>query len=162
MSPHGRYIATEVAISALINGGHLYQPTILAGNQPILKRELNMSEADTRVIREAFRAVVEGPHGTSRAIRDPMFSIGGKTGTAQVARGMVSKLPDASDIPYELRDHAWFVGFAPVENPEIVVVAMIEHGGHGASVASPIVKDVIKGYYFLKGLKDEQLLEKTQ
>ena len=53
-------------------------------------------------------------------------------------------------------------GFAPVENPEIVVVALVEHGGHGGSITAPIVKDVIKGYYFLKGLKDEQLLEKTQ
>jgi len=149
-------------ISAVVNGGHLYQPTLLAGGRPVVKRELHIPEADTQIVREALRAVVEGQHGTARSIRDTMFSIGGKTGTAQVARGMISKRSDASDIPYELRDHAWFVGFAPVENPEIVVVALVEHGGHGGSITAPIVKDVIKGYYFLKGLKDEQLLEKTQ
>lgn len=83
--------------------------------------------------------------------------MGGKTGTAQVARGYVSKLPDEADIPYKYRDHAWFFGFSPVENPEIVVVALVEHGGHGGAVAGPIVRDVIKGYYLLKGSGNEQV-----
>jgi cell division protein FtsI/penicillin-binding protein 2 len=44
-----------------------------------------------------------------------------------------------------------------VDNPEILVVTILEHGGHGASIAAPIVRDVIKGYYYSKGLKDEQV-----
>ena len=44
-------------------------------------------------------------------------------------------------------DHAWFVGFAPVEAPEIVVVALVEHGGHGGSAAAPLVKEVMKVYF---------------
>ena len=104
-----------------------------------------------------MKYVVQGDSGTARVLKDPMFSIGGKTGTAQVARLLTSKLPDESDIPYHLRDHAWFFGFSPVETPEIVVVAVAEHGGHGGSVAAPMVGEVIKGYYFLKGYKGEQL-----
>ena len=66
---------------------------------------------------------------------------------------------DESDLPYNLRDHAWFFGFSPVETPEILVVAVVEHGGHGGSIAAPIVRDMIKGFYFLKGMEDEQIRE---
>ena len=86
-----------------------------------------------------------------------MFSIGGKTGTAQVAKGYTSARADESDLPYKYRDHAWFFGFSPVDVPEILVVAVVEHGGHGGSIAAPVVSDVIKGYYFLKGMEDEQI-----
>ena len=44
------------------------------------------------------------------------------------------------------RDHAWFVGYAPANNPQIVVAVLIEHGGHGASVAAPLVQKVILAY----------------
>ncbi|HBO70669.1 MAG TPA: hypothetical protein DD658_11370, partial [Deltaproteobacteria bacterium] len=52
--------------------------------------------------------------------------------------------------PYEIRDHAWFVGFAPVQEPEIAVVAMVEHGGHGGSAAAPIVKAVMQEYFRIR------------
>jgi penicillin-binding protein 2 len=55
-----------------------------------------------------------------------------------------------------MRDHAWFIGVTPVNAPELVVVAVVEHGGHGGSIAAPIVGEVIKEYYFLKGYKSGQ------
>jgi penicillin-binding protein 2 len=71
----------------------------------------------------------------------------GKTGTAQVISGsFVSKY-----LPYELRDHAWFVCFAPRENPEVAVVVMVEHGGFGGSAAAPLAGAVLKEYFELKG-----------
>ncbi len=139
-------------MSAVVNGGHIYTPKILVSQSPTLEGKIDISKDHLSIIREALREVVEGPHGTGRGIRDPMFSIGGKTGTAQVVKGITSKLSDESDIPYKYRDHAWFFGFSPAKNPEILVVAVVEHGGHGGSIAAPIVKDVIKEYFFLKGL----------
>ena len=50
------------------------------------------------------------------------------------------------EIPYEFRDHAWFVAFAPYENPMIAVVVLVEHGGHGGSAAAPIAGKLIKSY----------------
>jgi penicillin-binding protein 2 len=147
------------AMSAIVNEGKLYTPRILVSNEPQLEKVLDVEKADLDVIKMGLRMVVEGDQGTGRGIRDPMFAIGGKTGTAQVAKGYTSKLVDESDLPYKLRDHAWFFGFSPVESPEILVVAVVEHGGHGGAIAAPVVRDVIKGYYFLKGIEDEQIQE---
>jgi len=149
-------------MSAVVNGGHIYTPKILVSQSSTLEGEIDVSEDHLSIIREALREVVEGPHGTGRGIRDPMFSIGGKTGTAQVVRGITSNLPDESDIPYKYRDHAWFFGFSPVKNPEILVVAVVEHGGHGGSIAAPIVMDVIKKHFFLKGAMNEQIVKDSR
>jgi penicillin-binding protein 2 len=50
-------------------------------------------------------------------------------------------------VSYAQRDHAWFVGFAPADKPEIVVVAMTEHGGFGGTASAPVVLEVIKTWY---------------
>ncbi|MEN6474345.1 MAG: penicillin-binding protein 2 [Syntrophaceae bacterium] len=150
-------IQVAKAMSAVVNGGKVMVPHVLASTPPKVEKEIAVSQETLSDIKAAMKYVVQGDSGTARVLKDPMFSIGGKTGTAQVARLLTSKLPDESDIPYHLRDHAWFFGFSPVETPEIVVVAVAEHGGHGGSVAAPMVGEVIKGYYFLKGYKGEQL-----
>ncbi|HPC47828.1 MAG TPA: penicillin-binding transpeptidase domain-containing protein, partial [Deltaproteobacteria bacterium] len=145
------------AMSAVVNGGRVFVPRILGEGSPILERDLGLPKRWVDAIKLGLRGVVEDPRGTAHSLWDPEVSMGGKTGTAQVARGYSSKLPDESDIPYRYRDHAWFFGFAPVERPEIVVVAFVEHGGHGGAVAGPIVRDVIKGYYLLRGTGHEQV-----
>jgi penicillin-binding protein 2 len=70
-------------------------------------------------------------------------TIGGKTGTAQTA---ALRTGPEKDIPKRLRDHAWFVAFAPVEAPRIAVAVLAEHMGHGGSAAAPLAKDVIEAY----------------
>lgn len=150
-------IQVAKAMSAVVNGGRVYTPRVLSTSEPALERELAIPRRQVDLIRRGLQGVIEDAHGTARSLRDKDISMGGKTGTAQVARGYVSKLPDEADIPYKYRDHAWFFGFSPVENPEIVVVALVEHGGHGGAVAGPIVRDVIKGYYLLKGSGNEQV-----
>lgn len=67
----------------------------------------------------------------------------GKTGTAQLASNEVLK---GTKIGQTMRDNAWFVGFAPMESPEIVVAALFEGGQHG-QLAAPIVRDVLKAYF---------------
>ena len=66
----------------------------------------------------------------------------GKTGTAQLASNEFLK----GNTRKNMKDNAWFVGFAPRQSPEIVVVALFEHGEHG-HLAAPIVRDVIKAYF---------------
>ncbi len=149
-------------MSGIVNGGKVLTPRILASTPQKQETNFNIGSEELNVIKRGLLSVVDNERGTARAIKDPMFSIGGKTGTVQVIKGMVSKLPDEADIPYKWRDHAWFFGFSPVENPEILVVAIVEHGGHGASIAAPIVRDVIKGYYYSKGLSDEQVRQDNQ
>ena len=146
-------------MSGIVNGGKVITPRILASTQMTQERNLNIRENELAVILEGLKAVVEADRGTGRAIRDPRFTMGGKTGTVQVVRGYTSKLPDQSDLPYKIRDHAWFFGFSPVENPEILVVAIVEHGGSGSAIAAPVVRDVIHEYYVSKGVIDEQVCQ---
>jgi penicillin-binding protein 2 len=54
---------------------------------------------------------------------------------------------EEDEIPFKYRDHGWFAAFAPVEAPEIVVIALAEHGGHGGSAAGPIVNAVLSRYF---------------
>ena len=63
---------------------------------------------------------------------------------------MSGKIIKSEDLPYLIRDHAWFVAYAPAERPEVVVVVLVEHGGHGGSEAAPIAKKLIEQYFSLK------------
>ncbi|RLA95873.1 MAG: penicillin-binding protein 2, partial [Deltaproteobacteria bacterium] len=69
--------------------------------------------------------------------------VAGKTGTAQVSK-MGEKRLKPEELPYELRDHAWFVAYAPADDPKIAVAVLVEHGGHGGSAAAPLAREVIK------------------
>jgi penicillin-binding protein 2 len=73
----------------------------------------------------------------------------GKTGTAQVVRRKDDneEATDDDDIPYQYRDHALFVSFAPAEKPQIAVAVVIEHGGHGSSAAAPVAKAIYEAYF---------------
>ena len=85
--------------------------------------------------------------GTGWRARLKQIKVAGKTGTAQVVRLKKGpKTEEDEEIPYKHRDHAWFVGYAPFENPEIAVAVIVEHGGHGGSAAAPIVRQIIETY----------------
>lgn len=92
--------------------------------------------------------MVNEKRGTGWRARLKQIKVAGKTGTAQVVR--LKKGPkseeDEEEILYKHRDHAWFVGYAPFENPEIAVAVIVEHGGHGGSAAAPIVRKIIQAY----------------
>jgi penicillin-binding protein 2 len=81
--------------------------------------------------------------GTGGSARSPGLDISGKTGTAQVVS---ASLKDSGGKKAEFRNNAWFVGYAPSHEPEIVVSALVLQGEHSA-VAAPVVRDVIKAYY---------------
>lgn len=110
---------------------------------------LGLDNALLRAVRGGMHAVVNDRRGTgySNRIADPAMEMAGKSGTSQVrnistserARGVISN--DA--LPWNRRDHALFVGFAPYDQPKVAVACVIEHGGGGSAVAGPIVRDVI-------------------
>jgi len=100
---------------------------------------LPLDEEQLAVLRAALVEVVNAPGGTARGSRLSRWTLAGKTGTAQNPHG---------------EDHAWFIGFAPAEDPAIVVAAVVEAGGHGSSAAAPIVSRLID--YYLETLETEQ------
>jgi penicillin-binding protein 2 len=96
---------------------------------------------------DALEAVVGEEGGTARRARIPGVRVAGKTGTAQVVRLKRTEDLEEDEVPFQFRDHAWFVGFAPVEAPELVVATLVEHGGHGGSAAAPITQRVLATYF---------------
>ena len=86
-------------------------------------------------------AVVNTTNGTGIASRIPGLDIAGKTGTAQTVANSKSE---------KGQDHAWFASFAPVRDPEVVIVVLVERGGHGGSVAAPIARAIYNAIFFEK------------
>ncbi len=84
-------------------------------------------------------------NGSSRRARNPDIEFGGKTGTAQVASSAAAGPEE--ERPEELRNHAWFVGIAPIDSPEIAIAVFIEHGGGGGIAASPLAGELLTAYF---------------
>lgn len=101
------------------------------------------------VVRQGMHNVVNGSRGTARGarIKEDAYLMAGKTGTSQVrnitaaerARGVFRN----EDLPWERRDHALFVGFAPSDDPRFAVSVVVEHGGGGSKAAAPIARDLL-------------------
>ncbi|HUP90995.1 MAG TPA: penicillin-binding protein 2 [Solimonas sp.] len=128
--------ATEDAITR--------EPALLAP-QPLERIELKSEQNWARVI-QAMEDVAQSPGGTAYRIgHDAPYRIAAKTGTAQVAgmkqEELVARKLEAT--PVHLRDHAWFIAFAPAEAPRIAIAVLAEHAGHGGSVAGPIARQVM-------------------
>jgi len=102
----------------------------------------------------ALTGVVADDHGTGRAARITDFPVAGKTGTAQVVKLEEWQGKKEEEIPLELRDHAWFAAFAPAQVPQVVAAVIVEHGGHGASAAAPIVARIFRKYLELNAVAD--------
>ncbi len=98
----------------------------------------------------AMTQVVEGIRGTARHIRTKEYRVAAKTGTAQVFTVKQDEEYDAETVAEKMRDHALFIAFAPVKDPQIAVAIIVEHGGHGGAVAAPIAKTIMD-YYLLGG-----------
>lgn len=131
------------AIGGLATGGVWCTPHVAMDNahpEKTRRAALNLENV-TKVIDGMYGVVNEG--GTGASARLPGIQVCGKTGSAQLASNELMKSAKLGDA---FKDNAWFVGFAPRVNPEIVVVALWEQGAHG-NLAAPIVRDVIKAYF---------------
>lgn len=96
---------------------------------------------------ESMEKVVTSLKGTAHKIRSDNYRIAGKTGTAQVFEIAQDEEYDAEKLAKKLRDHALFVGFAPVDDPQIAVAVIVENGGSGGSVAAPVARAVMDVYF---------------
>jgi penicillin-binding protein 2 len=116
--------------------------TVNGVEQPVLGNgPLDMNENNLRKMRKSMYAVVNDRRGTayrSRIIADDM-RMAGKTGTSQVRSVVVNN----ADVPWEQRDHALFVGYAPYDNPRYACAVLVEHGGGGSAAAAPIARDAL-------------------
>jgi len=147
-------------VSAVFNGGILYRPQIAlhienaAGEkthvfQPVKEGEIGISKKAISVVRDAMIGVVNEPRGTGSKGISKEFVAAGKTGTAQVVRISRERSEgegDQSELAPELRDHAWFAGIAPADDPKIAVAVIIENGGHGGRVAAPLAGELFPAY----------------
>jgi penicillin-binding protein 2 len=140
-------------MSAVANGGVRYKPRIvkrletLEGKvvqefEPQRLGEIPARPETLRLVQQALWGVVNEPRGTGWRARHEQVSIGGKTGTVQV----ISNSPKGDKLPERFRDHGWFVAFAPVENPQLAIVVLGEHGGRGGSTYAPIARKIVEHY----------------
>ncbi len=148
-------IQIAVLTAAVANGGTLFRPilvrridesdgTVLETFTPEITGQLPVSPRNLKLIRNALRGVVHDPRGTGFRARLPGIKVAGKTGTAQVVRLKARKdSKEQQTRPRTLRDHAWFIAFAPFEEPSIAVVVLAEHAGQGGSRYAPLAKALI-------------------
>jgi penicillin-binding protein 2 len=129
-------------VAGIVNDGRVPTPHLLKRIQTYSGRTIGTARTGTLLrlpfpddtlsfLRKAMVDVVEAPNGTGKQSRVPGIEVGGKTGTAQNPHG---------------EDHAWFVAFAPADDPEIVLAVLVENAGGGGAIAAPIAREVIMSY----------------
>ena len=110
-------------------------------------RRISDNAAHLAAVREGMVDTMVTPHGTGYSVgHDAPYLIAGKTGTAQKVsrKGNVSVNPHS--LPLALRHQAWFIGYAPADNPTIAVAVAVEHGGFGSSTAAPIARKIMDAW----------------
>jgi len=144
----GEILVTPVQMASLAaviaTGGAYWTPHLFlrleeAGGRILREARTRSHQADISgetlaIIRDAMWGVVEDERGTGRASRVPGVRVGGKTGTAQNPHG---------------EDHAWFIAFAPVDDPRVALAVVVENAGHGGSVAAPIAGKILRTFFTL-------------
>lgn len=142
------------SLAAVVNGGKVLKPRLVkritaadgrvlfdAPAGPEVVRSIELEPEVVERLKAAMVGVVADKRGTGRRAALPEkfgIGVGGKTGTAQVA---------SRESGIQEEDHAWFAGYAPSDNPQIVAVALIENGGHGGVAAAPAVRKVLAVYF---------------
>ena len=113
------------------------------------KRVEMPDEALAAIRRGLWRAAVNEDGGTAYSVRLRDVEVAGKTGTAQVHK--IGQVRVANrDKEFRFRDHAWFASYAPADDPEIVIVVFLQHGGHGGSDAAPVAMRIYEEYFHAK------------
>jgi len=153
----GEFLVTPLqlacAMSVIANRGTSYSPRILKGmaneegrmiqsaERKVLTR-IDLDDGIYDVLERSLERVVSSLHGTGRSAAIEGVRLAGKTGTAQNPGG---------------EDHGWFVGYAPVDSPRIVVAVIAEHGGHGSTSAAPIAAKVVSAYLRIEPAAVEEM-----
>jgi penicillin-binding protein 2 len=143
-------------VAVIANRGHSFRPRLVAAVRDIDGKVTKIPAVPGRpvdnVTAEQWDLVFQGmegatTRGTAAAIsKGASYHIAGKTGTAQVFSVGQNEKVSAKVENERLRDHSWFIAFAPAENPRIAVCVLVENGGFGSAVAAPIAKRVMDAY----------------
>ncbi len=146
------------ATAVLANGGvrqqlHLVRESQAGFDQPRVPEPRPPSvrvvpdDANLLAVRDGMVAVMHSPSGSARAsgIGAP-YLIAGKTGTVQRTSRKGLERIDPNKLPYHLRHQAWFIAFAPAENPTIAVAVLVEHGGSGTRAAAPVARRILDAW----------------
>jgi penicillin-binding protein 2 len=159
----GPLIVTPLQVAnmtaAVANGGKVFQPHVVRYVDRVQKdgsykrfrvpsrvlHEVKLDPAAMKAVREGMWQVVNDQGGTGGAARVEGLDVSGKTGSVQVI-GYAGRVK-AEALPFRYRDHAWFASFAPLNNPQLVVVVFVEHGGHGGSDAAPLAKMIYEARF---------------
>src|SRR4051812_26286867 len=150
-------------------------PRLLTSKPIVPQTQLAVDEDHLNFIRKAMWGVVD--HGTAAAAKLPLDGIqmAGKTGTAQTHNLSAGERGDYTSATWKLRDHSLFMAFVPFDNPRYAAATIVEHGGFGAAVAAPLIRDTITYLYdkqkamvaldtfeqSIGGTPDERLARKT-
>jgi penicillin-binding protein 2 len=156
-------------VATVANGGMILKPylvrkvkdkdgRVVKETFPSIEKRLESRPDTLSIIQKGLFGVVNEKRGTGWRARLKQIKVAGKTGTAQVVRLKLAPGSEKDETPYKHRDHAWFVGYAPYENPEIAVAVIVEHGGHGGSAAAPIVRQIVEAYnkYYPQNPSEEE------
>jgi len=142
-------------IAGIAMGGIFHRPHLLLGAKDTDETTFPISEDTTDKVTQAMFDVVNEQGGTAHGAHLEGIEFCGKTGSAQMISNE-GKARAGGHVGKELADNAWFVGFAPRRNPEIIVAVLVDHGLHGASAAAPVARDVIKAYYDKKSNQEKK------
>jgi penicillin-binding protein 2 len=147
------------AAAAIATRGIRFRPHLVAAIEDPLTGQRTMipperlddvaidNDLHWQTIIDGMHAVMQGVRGTARAVgRNAPYEMAGKSGTAQVFTIAQEEEYDEDEIDERLRDHALFISFAPLENPQIAVAVVIENGSSGSRVAAPIARAIMDEY----------------
>lgn len=157
------------SLAAVVNGGKVVEPRLIkkvvsgdgrileeGSSQPVVVRTVDIDPAILQILKDAMGGVVTDKRGTGHRAALPEevgIGVGGKTGTSQVA---------SRESGLKVEDHAWFAGFAPTNDPRVVVVALVENGGHGGVAAAPIARKVLAAYFRVPEVIEKKPKEKAK
>ena len=138
-----------VMTARIASGRYAVKPRLVRSSEAPAWPELGIAEEHMKIVQEGMSRVTNEIGGTAYGarIQEPGMEMAGKTGTSQVRRITLAErlagVKKNEDLPWEQRDHALFVGFAPVGAPRYAVAVVVEHGGGGSKIAAPIARDVL-------------------
>ena len=144
-------------IAAVANNGKRLRPSLVKGirtadghivfeSKPEKAGYLPISPENLKIVQEGLWQVVNDVKGTAFRYRIKEFDMAGKTGTAQVIGRKKDSQDNEKEMAEHLKPHAWFVAYAPYDDPKIAVAVMVEHGEHGSSAAAPIASELTRSY----------------
>ncbi len=142
------------SIGGIASGGVFRQPHLLKNYSPVEEIRFPLAERTVQKLAQGMFGVVN-EDGTAQRSRIAGVEFCGKTGTSQlISFDTLRRL--GGHLARRFTENAWFVGYAPRINPEVVVAVLVEHGEHGSSAAAPIARDVVKAYYDKKSAREGQ------